>query len=138
MDTGVTRRETGRVKSSRIHLFRKRKKGFKKNDLKPCLNTHTPGSFYEVFPPEEAFDLAQKFQVHYTPKKGSWLNMAEIEFPALSRQCLARRIPKRETLEKEVLAWAENRNKKCTTVSWKFTKDTAREKLKSKYHIFKN
>lgn len=101
------------------------------------LNTHTPGSFYEVFPPEEAFDLAQKFQVHYTPKKGSWLNMAEIEFSALSRQCLARRIPNRETLEKEVLAWAENRNKKCTTVSWKFTKDTAREKLKSKYHMLK-
>lgn len=102
------------------------------------LNTHTPGSFYEVFPPEEAFDLAEKFQVHYTPKKGSWLNMAEIEFSALSRQCLDRRIADKETLEKEVLAWAENRNRKCTTVTWKFTKDTAREKLKSKYHMLKN
>jgi len=102
------------------------------------LNTHTPGSFYEVLPPEEAFNLAQKFELHYTPKKGSWLNMAEIEFSALSKQCLDRRIPDIETLEKETLAWAEKRNKKCKTVNWKFTKDNAREKLKNKYRMHSN
>jgi hypothetical protein len=102
------------------------------------LNTHTPGSFYEVFPPEEAFNLAQKFELHYTPKKGSWLNMAEIEFSALSKQCLDRRIPDIETLEKETLAWAEKRNKKCKTVNWKFTKNNAREKLKNKYPMSSN
>ena len=100
------------------------------------MNTHTPGSFYEVLPPAEAFNLAQKFELHYTPKKGSWLNMAEIEFSALSKQCLDRRIPDIETLEKETLAWAEKRNKKCKTVTWKFTKDNDREKLKNKYPMF--
>jgi hypothetical protein len=70
------------------------------------LNTHTPGSFYEVLPPAEAFALAQRFEPHYTPKKGSWLNMAEIELAALSKQCLERRLPEVETLRCEVLAWA--------------------------------
>ena len=62
------------------------------------LNTHTPGSFYEVLDPEDAFALSQRFEPHYTPKKGSWLNMAEIEFAALATQCLARRIADEETL----------------------------------------
>jgi hypothetical protein len=102
------------------------------------LNTHTPGSFYHVLPPEEAFQFAQRFELHYTPKKGSWLNMAEIEFAALATQCLDRRIPERATLEKEALAWADTRNKARKTVNWKFTKNLAREKLKNKYPLLAN
>ena len=74
------------------------------------LNTHTPGSFYEVLPPSEAFALSQRFEPHYTPLKGSWLNMAEIEFAALSKQCLDRRIPTFDRLCRAVLAWADTRN----------------------------
>lgn len=74
------------------------------------LNTHTPGSFYAILDPKEAFDLSQRFEMHYTPKKGSWLNMAEIEFAALAKQCLDRRIPAFETLRQEVVAWADKRN----------------------------
>jgi len=97
------------------------------------LNTHTPGSFYEVLPPAEAFALAQRFEPHYTPKKGSWLNMAEIEFAALSKQCLDRRIPDVETLHREVLVWADGRNQARTTVNWKFSQDGARKKLHRHY-----
>ncbi len=97
------------------------------------LNTHTPGSFYEVFPPEQAFALAQRFEPHYTPKKGSWLNMAEIEFAALSTQCLDRRIPEVELLRREVLAWAERRNHEGKTVHWKFAQPDARQKLHRHY-----
>ena len=97
------------------------------------LNTHTPGSFYEVLPPAQAFALAQKFELHYTPKKGSWLNMAEIEFAALSTQCLDRRIPDLSTLRGEVLAWAERRNDDQTTVEWKFAQSDARKKLHRHY-----
>ena len=102
------------------------------------LNTHTPGSFYQVLPPDEAFEFAQQFELHYTPKKGSWLNMAEIEFSALSIQCLDRRIPDQAILETEVLAWSQNRNHAQTTVNWKFTKYAAREKLNGKYPVLKN
>lgn len=102
------------------------------------LNTHTPGSFYQVLPPEEAFQFAQLFELHYTPKKGRWLNMAEIEFAALAIQCLDRRLPERETLEKEALAWAHTRNKAHKTVNWKFTKYSAREQLKNKYPTLAN
>jgi len=97
------------------------------------LNTHTPGSFYEVLPPGEAFALAQRFEPHYTPKKGSWLNMAEIEFAALSKQCLDRRIPVLDLLRREVLAWTEQRNQESKTVHWKFSQDKAREKLHRHY-----
>lgn len=97
------------------------------------LNTHTPGSFYEVLPPEQAFALAQRFEPHYTPKKGSWLNMAEIEFAALSKQCLDRRIPEVETLRREVLAWADRRNQARKTVNWKFSQPDARKKLHRHY-----
>jgi hypothetical protein len=97
------------------------------------LNTHTPGSFYEVLPPAPAFALAQKFELHYTPKKGSWLNMAEVEFAALSTQCLDRRIPDLPTLRREVLAWAERRNEDQTTVEWKFAQPDARKKLHRHY-----
>jgi DDE superfamily endonuclease len=97
------------------------------------LNTHTPGSFYEVFPPAEAFALAQRFEPHYTPKKGSWLNMAEIEFAALSKQCLDRRIPDLAPLRREVLVWAEHRNSTHKTVKWKFSQPDARQKLHRHY-----
>jgi DDE superfamily endonuclease len=97
------------------------------------LNTHTPGSFYEVLPPAEAFALAQRVEPHYTPKKGSWLNMAEIEFAALSKQCLDRRIPEVGALRREVLAWAERRNREQKTVNWKFSQDKARQKLHRHY-----
>lgn len=97
------------------------------------LNTHSPGSFYEAFPSEEAFELAQKFAFHYTPKKGSWLNMAEIELSALSKPCLDRRIGDRRTLAREAQAWARKRNKIGATVHWRFTKQAARQKLAKKY-----
>jgi DDE superfamily endonuclease len=97
------------------------------------LNTHTPGSFSEVLPPEQAFALAQRFEPHYTPKKGSWLNMAEIEFAALSKQCLDRRIPEVEILRREVLAWADTRNRARKTVKWKFSHDKARQRLQRHY-----
>jgi hypothetical protein len=102
------------------------------------LHTHTPGSFYEAFPPAEAFALAQKFELHYTPRKGSWLNRAEIELSALARQCLKRRIGDYETFEREVAAWNSKRNKARKTVRWKFTKTDARSKLHRKYPIIQN
>ena len=102
------------------------------------LNTHTPGSFYHVWPPAKAFAFAQRFELHYTPKKGSWLNMAEIEFAALAKQCLDRRIADQSTLAREVRAWAHARNHAHKTVQWMFTQTRAREKLKSKYSMIKN
>lgn len=99
------------------------------------LNTHSNGSFYEAFPAEEAFRLSRKFEYHYTPKKASWLNMAEIEISALSKQCIDRRIPSIDKLEKEILAWERWRNKSGKTVNWKFTKNDARIKLKKFYPL---
>jgi DDE superfamily endonuclease len=97
------------------------------------LNTHTAGSFYEALSPDEAFRLAQRFEFHYTPKKGSWLNMAEIELSALSKQCLDRRIGSLRMLADEVHAWEQGRNAIRATVEWKFSKDTARTKLQRHY-----
>jgi hypothetical protein len=97
------------------------------------LNTHGPGSFYEAFPPAEAKRLAARFAFHYTPKHGSWLNMAEIELSALSRMCLDRRIPDKAVLIREVSAWERERNAKSVTVEWRFTTDDARIKLKKLY-----
>jgi DDE superfamily endonuclease len=102
------------------------------------LNTHTPGSFYQALPPEQAFDFAQKFELHYTPKKGSWLNMAEIELAALSKQCLDRRIADQETLAKEACVWQHQRNCARTTVQWRFPQREARCKLQSKYPALTN
>jgi len=99
------------------------------------VNTHTPGALYHLLPPEEAFQFAQLFELHYTPKKGSWLNMAEIEFAALAKQCLDRRIPDQDTLARETLAWVKKRNKERKTVNWQFTQTAAREKLQSKYPV---
>lgn len=93
------------------------------------LNTHNPGSFYQACAPDEAFALAQRFQMHYTPTKASWLNMVEIEFSVLSKQCLDRRIADMEILEREVAAWTDDRNAKRSTVNWQFTKSKARDKF---------
>ena len=97
------------------------------------LNTHKLGSLYEAFPPEEARRIAERLEIHYTPKHGSWLDMAEIEIGVLSRQCLNRRIPDQDTLRTEINAWQKQRNKKAICVNWRFTTEDARIKLKSLY-----
>lgn len=97
------------------------------------LNTHVPSSLYETFQPAEAKRILNKLEIHYTPKHGSWLNMAEIELSVLSRQCLDRRIPNAPTLTKEVTAWQKDRNNKGTTMNWRFTTADARIKLKKLY-----
>ena len=97
------------------------------------LNTHHPGSFYAAFKPAAAFALAQRFEMHYTPHKASWLNMVEIELSILAKQCLDRRIDNFETLKTEVLAWVKERNAKQATVNWQFTKDMARDKFHKFY-----
>ena len=97
------------------------------------LNTHTPAAFYQLFEPEEARRLVERFEFHYTPKHGSWLNMAEIELSALVRQCLDRRIPDKETMIHEVKAWQDQRNSEVVKVHWQFTTADARVKLKSLY-----
>jgi len=102
------------------------------------LNTHNPSSFYEVFDAPEAFALSQRFEMAYTPKKASWLNMAEIELSALSKQCLDRRIAQRSILAKEVTAWVAKRNRLQTKITWHFTKSKAREKLNRAYETIKN
>jgi hypothetical protein len=102
------------------------------------LNTHTAGSFYEALPPENAFTLAKRFEYHYTPKKGSWLNMAEIELSALSKQCLDRRIADMKKLSDEVGSWERDRNEIGVTVRWRFNKDKARVKLQRHYSNLQN
>lgn len=97
------------------------------------LNTHVPYALYEAFEPQEAKRILDKLDIHYTPKHGSWLNMAEIELSVLSRQCLARRIPDKETLKKEIAAWEKHRNEQLRTIDWQFTTDDARIKLKRLY-----
>eukprot|EP01136_Pigoraptor_vietnamica_P034985 Opistho-1_new@99584 len=97
------------------------------------LNTHGTGSLYEAFPPAEAHRLAERIEWHYTPRHGSWLNMAEIELSVLARQCLDRRIPDRETLAREVAAWKAERNAAGVTADWQFTTADARVKLKRLY-----
>ncbi len=99
------------------------------------LNTHSPISFYETFEPQEARRLANRFEFHYTPKHGSWLNMAEIELGVLIRQCLSRRIADKTTLEREVLAWQNDRNVKVVIVDWRFTTADACIKLKHLYPV---
>ena len=97
------------------------------------LNTHKPSSFYKAFPAAEARRLAEKIEFHYTPKHGSWLNMAEIEFSVLSRQCLSRRIRDQQTLKREIQTWQTQRNQQQSTVQWQFTTEDARIKLKKLY-----
>lgn len=97
------------------------------------LNTHNASSFYEHLPAGEAFALAQRFDFNYTPKSASWLNMIEIEFSVLSRQCLDRRIPTIEQLEKEVLVLVKERAEKKVKINWQFSIKTARNKLNKHY-----
>jgi transposase len=97
------------------------------------LSTHTPAALYEAFDPAEARRLADRFEWHYTPKHGSWLNMAEIELSVVARQCLDRRIPDIETLRREVEAWEQTRNAAVVGVDWQFTTADARVRLKKLY-----
>jgi hypothetical protein len=97
------------------------------------LNTHKVASLYEAFPPERARRIAEKLEIHHTPKHGSWLNMAEIELSVLARQCLGRRIETREELEREVEVWEEERNERQVGVRWRFTTADARIRLRHLY-----
>lgn len=101
------------------------------------LNTHSLASLYEAYEPAEARRLAERFEVHYTPKHASWLDMAEIEIGVMSRQCLDRRIPTKEEMTSQLNAWVHHRNSACVTVNWHFTTADARVKLKSLYPKFK-
>jgi uncharacterized small protein (DUF1192 family) len=100
------------------------------------LSTHTPASPYAAFPAAEARRIVERFEWHYTPKHGSWLNMAESELAVLASQCLDRRIPDKATLEREVAAWQAQRNKRHAKADWRFTTDDARLKLKTLYPQF--
>lgn len=97
------------------------------------LNTHHIASLYEAFPAHEAHRLARRLEIHFTPRHGSWLNVAEIEFSALCRSCLDRRISSAEAMRLETDAWCEERNQRTVGVSWRFTTNTARIKLRSLY-----
>jgi hypothetical protein len=97
------------------------------------LNTHTTASLYETFPPEEARRLSSRLELHYTPKHGSWLNIAEIELSALNGQCLNRRIPSLAIMRRETAAWERDRNNHGAPIDWRFTTDDARIKLKRLY-----
>ncbi|MBF0436123.1 MAG: transposase [Magnetococcales bacterium] len=97
------------------------------------LNTHTPASLYKAFQPDEARRLLDRLEIHYTPKHGSWLDMAEIELSVFTRQCLDRRIPNIETLRSEAKIWADSRNAAQIGVDWQFRNENARIKLKRLY-----
>ena len=99
----------------------------------PSVSTHTPAALYEAFEPSEARRLAKRFEWHYSPKHGSWLNVAEMELSVVARQCLDRRIPNLEALRREVAAWEKNRNEAVAKVEWHFTTADARVKLKRLY-----
>jgi transposase len=99
------------------------------------LNTHTPAALYEAFAPAEARRITRKLEFHYTPKHGSWLNMAECEFAVLTQQCLDRRIPNPEILRQEIAAWQARRNLNRTMINWRFSTIDARVKLKSLYPL---
>ena len=102
------------------------------------LNTHSAASLYDAFPPADARRLAERLEIHHTPKHGSWLNIAEIELSALTRQALARRLARQDTLERRVARWQADRNAAGTTVDWQFTTDNARIKLRSLYPSLQN
>jgi hypothetical protein len=97
------------------------------------LNTHTPAALYETFAPVEARRITRKLEFHYTPKHGSWLNMAECELAVLAGQCLDRRVPNIETLRDEIAAWQDQRNQHRAKIDWQFGTDVARVKLKRLY-----
>jgi hypothetical protein len=100
------------------------------------LNTHNIASLYEAFPPSEARRLAERLEIHYTPKHGSWLNMAEIELSVLKGQCLGRRIADMATMQAEVTAWETARNNSTKKINWQFSAADARIKLKKLYPLF--
>lgn len=102
------------------------------------LNTHSPASFYDAFPPDEARRLTERFEFYYTPKHGSWLNMAELEFAVLSKQCLKRRLASQEFLAQEVGNWEHQRNQAQAKVTWRFTTPMARTKLAKLYPTRQN
>ena len=102
------------------------------------FNTHTPGALYEAFAPEEAKRLADKLELHHTPKHGSWLNMAELELSVLQRQCLRQRLPDREAMAREVIAWSDRRNAQTRRIDWQFTTADARTKLRRLYPAFED
>ena len=102
------------------------------------LNTHHPASLYEAFEPAEARRIAERLEIHYTPKHGNWLNRAEIEIGVMARQCLDRRIPDQSVLRREVAAWQQQRNRDTIRVDWRFTTADARIKLKSLYPSIQN
>jgi len=97
------------------------------------LNTHSAASLYETFPPQEARRLAERLEIHYTPKHGSWLNIAEIELSVLNGQCLDRRIPDLQMMRKHVTAWEDDRNNRPSKIRWQFSTTDARIKLKRLY-----
>jgi hypothetical protein len=99
------------------------------------LSTHTPAALYETFPPGEARRLVERLEIHYTPKHGSWMNMAELELSVLARQCLDRRIPDLDALRREVAAWELDRNAAMVRVDWQFTTADARVRLKRLYPV---
>ena len=99
------------------------------------LNTHGISSLYETFDPETAFGLAQSLEIHYTPKHGSWLNIAEIELSAMTTQCLDRRIPNIEELQRQISTWETQRNQSQKAVQWQFRTEDARIKLKHLYPV---
>jgi hypothetical protein len=101
------------------------------------LNTHSPSSFYEAFEPQQARRLTEKLEIHYTPKHGSWLNMAEIELSVLARQCLPGRIPTLEQAQHKIAAWQQQRDHAQATIDWRFTAADARIKLKHLYPTVK-
>lgn len=102
------------------------------------LNTHNASSFYENLPPAEAFSLTQRFEMHYTPRHGSWLNMAELELSVLARICLSRRIPSIEELDREIQSLVKERNELQLKVQWQFSITHAREKLGRHYEKVKS
>ncbi len=102
------------------------------------LNTHSPASLYKAFPPEEARRILRKLEFHYTPKHGSWLNMAEIELNVMTRQCLSRRINSLEELSQELSCWERERKQLKATIKWQFTTKDARVKLRSLYPIIRS
>jgi transposase len=99
------------------------------------LNTHTIASLYQTFPAAEALEMAQRLELHFTPKHGSWLNMAEIELSALTSQCLQHRIDKVPKLRKEIKAWQNDRNRSKKTIKWHFTTADARIQLRTLYPV---
>ena len=130
----ITERKTKRDWACFLEEFAdQHKKAEKITLVMDNLNTHVPGSLYEMFPPDKAKTILDRFEFVYTPKHGSWLNMAEIELNVLTGQCLNRRIDDIAVVRKEVLAWQEFRNNKNAKVNWQFTSEDARIKLSRLY-----